>query len=120
MCILLLLTIHCNAFVGRKSDRSMNKSGCVRLGERCNTYSDCCGHDDPESGHCIACYSFLATLAGIGHDKCGCTYGGATVDSDTHRVISNVCNGPDRSGKSVCRTRVAPPGDEYYRGRKLF
>ncbi|CAF4925132.1 unnamed protein product, partial [Rotaria magnacalcarata] len=51
---------------------------------------------------------------------CGCRYGAVTVDSDTHRVTSNVCNGPDRSGNSVCRTRVALPHDRYYRGKKVF
>lgn len=95
MCIFLFLVVHCNAFIGRKANQSMNKTGCVPLGERCNTFSDCCGHDDPESGHCVVCYSFIAGLTGRGHDKCRCTYGSVTVDPDTHRVTSNVCNDPD-------------------------
>ncbi|CAF3100375.1 unnamed protein product [Rotaria sp. Silwood2] len=120
MCILVFLAVHCNALIGKKSDRSVNKRGCARLGEVCTTSFDCCGHDDPESGHCVVCYSFWASLTGKGQEKCGCSYGSVTVDPDTHRVISNVCNGPDRSGNSICRTRVAPPGDRYYRGSKLF
>jgi len=120
MFILLFLAVHCNAFIGKKSDRSMNKPGCARLGEIYNTFSDCCGHDDSESGHCIVCYSFFAGLTGKGHNKCHCTYDSVTTDPDTHRVTSNVCNGPDRSGNSVCRTPVAPPSHKYYRGKKVF
>lgn len=120
ICILAILVAHGNALIGKKNGKTPGKSGCHGLGEICKSTSDCCGHDDPESGHCVICYSFWSALTGSGHDRCKCTYDGATVDPETHRVTSNVCNGPDNSGNSVCSTRVAPPGDRYYRGNKLF
>ncbi|CAF1072765.1 unnamed protein product, partial [Rotaria magnacalcarata] len=104
----------------KKSGQPVNKGGCTRLGEVCTTSSDYCDHDDPESDHCVVCYRFWGSLTGKGHEKCGCSYGSVTVDPDTYRVNSNVCNGPDRSGNSVCCTRVAPPGERYYRSNKHF
>ncbi|CAF4427843.1 unnamed protein product [Rotaria magnacalcarata] len=47
-------------------------------------------------GGCIR----LGEVCTTGYDCCG------HDDPDTHRVNSNVCNGPDRSGNIVCCTRV--------------
>ena len=58
LCILVFSATHSNALIERKSDRSMSKRGCARFGEAYTTSSDRCGHDDPESSHCVVCYSF--------------------------------------------------------------
>ncbi|CAF2837241.1 unnamed protein product [Rotaria sp. Silwood2] len=118
ICISVLLAVHCNAFIGKKSDRSGGKHGCVRLGGICNSSSDCCGHDDPVSGHCVVCNSFWASLTGRGHDKCACIYHSASVHRDTQPGTSKACNGPDRSGKSVCRVYDTSPGKSNRRGKK--
>ncbi|CAM4791182.1 unnamed protein product [Rotaria magnacalcarata] len=64
-----LIYVHRNALIGKKSGQPVNKGGCTRLGEVCTTSSDYCGHDDLESGHCVVCYSFWASLTGKGHES---------------------------------------------------
>ena len=120
MTILIFLTVHCNALIGTESHRSFNKRGCVRPGDVCTSTSDCCGHDDPESGHCVLCTGILAGLFGVGRRTCGCSKRSVGVDPVTHRIVTDVCDGRDRSGSRICRTRVAPPDDLYYRGDDYY
>ncbi|CAF3170599.1 unnamed protein product [Rotaria sp. Silwood2] len=74
MCILIFLAVHCNALIGKQPNRSANKRGCGRPGDVCTATSDCCGHDDPESGHCVLCTGIRAGLTGKGRRKCSCSF----------------------------------------------
>lgn len=116
MTILVFLTVHCHARIGKESDQSFSKRGCTRLGGVCTSTTDCCGHDDPESGHCVLCTGILPVLFGVGRRTCGCSTRSVGVDPVTHRIVTDVCDGRDRSGSRICRTRVVPPDDPYYRG----
>ncbi|CAF3847908.1 unnamed protein product [Rotaria sp. Silwood1] len=120
MCMLVFLVLHCNALIGKQPDRSANKRGCGRHGDICTTTSDCCGHDDPVSGHCVLCTGIMAGLTGKGRRKCSCSSYSVAVDPVTHRIATDICDGRDRSGTRVCRTRVAPPGHSYYRGDEYY
>ncbi|CAF4600747.1 unnamed protein product, partial [Rotaria magnacalcarata] len=59
----------------------------------------------------------LAGLFGIGRRTCGCSSPSVAVDLDTHKIVTDGC---DRSGSCVCRTRVTPHGDSYYRGDDYY
>ncbi|CAF1252484.1 unnamed protein product [Rotaria sp. Silwood1] len=110
--------IHSLARIHVSLRQSGGKSGCVRLGGICNSSSECCGNNDPVSGHCVVCNSFWTSLTGRGHDKCACIYHSATVHRNTQPGKSKACNGPDRSGKSVCRVYDTPPDKNDRRGKK--
>ncbi|CAF2822125.1 unnamed protein product [Rotaria sp. Silwood2] len=119
VCILVFLAEHCHAIKGKKSQQAVKKGGCLSLGAVCNSHTDCCGHDDPESGHCILCTGILPGLFGVGSRTCGCSKYSVAGTRDTG-TLTNVCDGKDRSGSRVCRTRVAPPGHIYYRGDDYY
>ncbi|CAF1518793.1 unnamed protein product [Rotaria magnacalcarata] len=120
MIVVVFLAVHCNARIGKESQKSVNKRACGRPGAVCTSTTDCCGHDDPESGHCVLCTGILAGLFGIGRRTCSCSSYSVGVDPVTHKIVTDVCDGRDRSGSRVCRTRVAPPGDSYYRGDDYY
>lgn len=119
VCILVFVADHCHAAKGKNSQRTMNKPGCLSPGAVCDSHTDCCGHDDPESGHCIRCTGILQGLFGVGSRTCGCSKFSVagTLETDT---LTDICDGEDRSGSRVCRTRVAPPGHMYYRGDDYY
>ncbi|CAF1035510.1 unnamed protein product [Adineta steineri] len=112
--------MHCNARIEKESHRSFSKRACARPGDVCTSTSDCCGHDDPESGHCVLCTGILPVLFNVRRSTCSCSTYSTAVDPYTHRIVTDVCNGRDRTGNRVCRTRVAPPGDVYYRGDDYY
>ncbi|CAF4130536.1 unnamed protein product [Rotaria sordida] len=116
---LLFLAEHCHAIKEKKSQQAGNKRGCLSLGAVCNSHTDCCGHDDPESGHCILCTGILPGLFGVGSRTCGCSKFSVAGSRDTG-TLTDICDGKDRSGSRVCRTRVAPPGHMYYRGDNYY
>ena len=120
MSILVFLAIHCNGFLGKGSKKPSNERGCAVLGEVCSSSWDCCGHDDPETGHCVICTSILYHLFDIGHKTCGCSQYSVAVDPSTHEIVTDVCDGRARSGDSICRTRLAAPGENYYRGDEYY
>ncbi|CAF3975897.1 unnamed protein product [Rotaria sordida] len=115
----VFLAEHCHAIKGKKSQQAGNKRGCLSLGAVCNSHTDCCGHDDPESGHCILCTGILPGLFGVGSRTCGCSKFSVAGSRDTG-TLTDICDGKDRSGSRVCRTRVAPPGHMYYRGDDFY
>ncbi|CAF4001448.1 unnamed protein product, partial [Rotaria sp. Silwood1] len=82
-------------------------------------HTDCCGHDDPESGHCVLCTGILPGLFGVGSRTCGCSKFSVAGSRDTG-TLTDICDGKDRTGSRVCRTRVAPPGHMYYRGDDYY
>ncbi|CAF2613151.1 unnamed protein product [Rotaria sp. Silwood2] len=53
------MTIYCNARAAEDFFRSEQKRSCVPFNGRCNVDSDCCGSDDPDSGHCLLCTGVL-------------------------------------------------------------
>jgi hypothetical protein len=118
--IVIFLAVNCNARTVEEFRRSFNKRSCARPGDVCNSASDCCGYDDPDSGHCVRCTGILNGLFGIGRRTCGCSAHSVAVDPVTHVIVTDVCNGRDRSGARVCLIRVAPPGDLYYRGDDYY
>ena len=120
MSVLVFLAVHCNGIIGKGSKQSINKRECAGLGKVCTSTSDCCGHDDPESGHCILCTGLLNHLFDIGHRTCGCSSYSVGVDPVTHKIVTDVCDGRDRSGSRVCRTRLATPDENYYRGDDYY
>ncbi|CAF0857385.1 unnamed protein product [Rotaria sp. Silwood1] len=109
-----LSVAYCNEHEQEEFNRSLNKRSCVALGDICNTGTDCCGWDALNWGHCVMC---SRGLFGI-HRRCGCDVtGSVTVDSN-NRVSSDRCDGR-KSKSDRCRTRVAPPGHRYYRGKSV-
>lgn len=118
--ILAFIAMQCSAGKPNKGTQLSGKRDCIPLGGRCETADDCCGIDDPDSGHCVRCWRHGGYLIQWGHQRCTCeNTGSATIDPDTHVITSNKCDGHDAT-RSRCVTRVAPPGDRYYRGKKLF
>lgn len=118
--ILMLLAMSCSAGKSKTNGEASTKRDCVPLGGLCENANDCCGADDPDSGHCVGCWRHGGYFIQFGHHRCGCdTTGSVTVDPDTHVVTSDKCNGHD-AARTRCVTRVVPPGDRYYRGKKLF
>jgi hypothetical protein len=116
MSMLVFSAVYCDARIDREVYQSLNKRGCARPGDVCDSTSDCCGHDDPGSGHCVLCTGILPVLFGMGRRTCSCSTRSVGVDPDTNRIVTDVCDGRDRSGSRICRTRVAPSSDLYYRG----
>ena len=110
-----LLMMCCNAKEPEEFSTSLNKRSCVHLGDICNIKSDCCGHDNLNNRHCVLC---TRNLFGR-HCRCGCDVTGSVAVNEQHVIITDRCDGLDKS-RNTCRTRVAPPGDQYYRGNKLF
>lgn len=119
VCILAVLVEHCHAAKGKKSEKTVTKRGCLSLGAVCDSHTDCCGHDDPESGHCIRCTGILQGLFGVGSRTCGCSKF-SVAGTQESGTLTDICDGKDRSGSRVCRTRVAPPGHMYYRGDDYY
>lgn len=118
--ILVLMTIHCNGKRSKQNIESVVKRGCVPLGGLCESANDCCGVDDPNTGHCVGCWQHGGYFIKWGHSRCGCDVtGSVTIDHNTHAVTSDMCNGHDATN-TRCVTRVAPPEHRYYRGKKLF
>jgi hypothetical protein len=115
--ILACSTIYCNAQIAEEFFESVDKRGCTPFGGVCDSSSECCGYNDPNSGHCVICAprGYLFTY---GRARCGCDRtGSVAVDSVTNAILSDVCNGQDASG-TRCATRVAPPGHRHYRGKQ--
>ncbi|CAF3643698.1 unnamed protein product [Rotaria sp. Silwood1] len=115
----VFLAEDCHAIKGKKIQQAGNKRGCLSLGAVCNSHTDCCGHDDPESGHCVLCTGILPGLFGVGSRTCGCSKFSVAGSRDTG-TLTDICDGKDRTGSRVCRTRVAPPGHMYYRGDDYY
>ncbi|CAF3734706.1 unnamed protein product [Rotaria sp. Silwood1] len=117
------MAVYCDARAAEDFFRSEQKRGCVPFDGRCNTDSDCCGYDDPDSGHCLLCTGVLDYFFDTGRRTCGCSHSAAAVD-DNGRPLTDVCDGRDRSSDGtsspVCRTRVARPGDSFYRGDDYY
>jgi hypothetical protein len=118
--ILALTTMHCKAGKSIKKKESTAKGVCVPLGGLCEQATDCCGRDDPDSGHCIGCWQHGGYFITWGRHRCGCDgTASVTIDPNTHLVTSDICNGRD-ANRDRCATRVARSGDSNARGKKLF
>lgn len=92
--------------------KSFNKRGCVSLGSVCDKPADCCGQDDPHSGHCILCTRDFNIFA---KKRCACDVTGSVAIDLNGTPLSDMCDGRDRFRENRCRTRVIPPGHIYYR-----
>ena len=118
--ILGLTTIHCKAGRSIEKMKSSAKGDCVPLGGLCENANNCCGRNDPETGHCLGCWQHGGMFVKWGRHRCGCDVTGRVGrDFVTHVVLTDMCNGLDSSG-ARCATRVAPPGDSSARGKKTF
>jgi hypothetical protein len=118
--ILALMTMHCNAGKSKQNMEPAAKRDCVPLGGLCEYVSDCCGADDPATGHCVGCWQHGGYFIKWGRSRCGCDSTGSVAgDPNTHVVISDMCNGHD-AARTRCVTRVAPPGHSRSGGKKPF
>ncbi|CAF1615824.1 unnamed protein product, partial [Didymodactylos carnosus] len=98
---------------------STAKGACVPLGGVCESSNDCCGRDDPHSGHCVGCWRHGGIFIKWGNFRCGCDVTGRVTLDKNHIVSSDMCNGRD-AASTRCVTRVARPGELNSRGKKAF
>ncbi|UJR19738.1 hypothetical protein I4U23_022872 [Adineta vaga] len=115
-----LVIIHCNGEKFKNNKQSIVKRDCVPLGGICEKSNDCCGVDDPNTGHCIGCWQHGGYFIKWGNYRCGCDRtSSVAIDSKTSEIISDICNGYNND-RTRCVTRVASPKDNKSRGQKLF
>ncbi|CAF4797608.1 unnamed protein product [Rotaria sp. Silwood2] len=118
------MAVYCDARAAEDFFRFEQKRGCVPIGGACNVASDCCGYYDGDTGHCVLCTGIIDYFFNTGGRTCGCSHYSVGVDPNDGRVVTDICNGRDRSSDGtsspVCRTRVAPPGDNYYRSDDYY
>ena len=120
MCMVMFLAMQCHGTRWKGSKTSVNKRECALPGEVCTSVSDCCGFNDSETGHCVLCTGMLPVLFNVGQRTCSCSKYSVGVDPVTHRIATDVCDGRDRTGNRICRTRIARPDESYYRGDEYY
>ncbi|CAF0760907.1 unnamed protein product [Adineta steineri] len=108
--------MYCSAQSSEDFDQFVVKRACVPFDGLCESSSECCGYNDPNSGHCVVCQAYGIFIT-YGRKRCGCDVtGSVTGDPAAGTILSDRCDGRDAS-KTRCKTKVAPPGHRYYRGK---